>query len=167
VQELLEFGRPKNAEFVPTDIAQIIRKTVDLVQPHAGKNQVDTAVEIDTALPRIHADPQQLQQVLLNLSLNAVDAMPKGGTLTIGATFDYNNKVTVKVADSGIGIDADTLPKIFMPFFTSKKRRGLGLGLPICDRIVKSHGGNIEVASEAGNGTVFNVHLLVNPSATV
>jgi PAS domain S-box-containing protein len=166
VQELLEFGRPKNAEFVPTDIAQIIRKTVDLVQSHAGKNQVDTTVEIDTTLPRIHADPQQLQQVLLNLSLNAVDAMPKGGTLTIGATFDSENEVTVTVADSGIGIDADTLPKIFLPFFTSKKRRGLGLGLPICDRIVKSHGGKIEVASETGSGTIFNVHLLVNPSAS-
>lgn len=166
VQELLEFGRPKNAEFVPTDIEQIIRKTVDLVQSHAGKNQVDTTVEIDTTLPRIHADPQQLQQVLLNLSLNAVDAMPKGGTLTIGATFDSGNEVTVTVADSGIGIDADTLPKIFLPFFTSKKRRGLGLGLPICDRIVKSHGGKIEVASETGSGTTFNVHLLVNPSAS-
>ena len=163
VQELLEFGRPKSAEFALTDIEQIIRKTVDLVQPHAGKNQVETTVEIDARLPQIHADAQQLQQVLLNLSLNAVDSMPKGGTLTLGAAVNSNSEITIAVADTGIGIDAVTLPRIFQPFFTSKKRRGLGLGLPICDRIVKSHGGKIEVASESGRGTTFKIHLFLKP----
>jgi PAS domain S-box-containing protein len=167
VQELLEFGRPKSADFALTDIEQIIQKTVDLVQPHAGKNHVETIVQIDAKLPRIHADAQQLQQVLLNLSLNAVDAMPKGGTLTLGATVTATNQMAITVADTGIGIDADTLPRIFQPFFTSKKRRGLGLGLPICDRIVKSHGGTIEVASEPGRGTVFRIHLFLKPPAPV
>jgi PAS domain S-box-containing protein len=163
VQELLEFGRPKNAEFVPTDIEEIIGKTIDLVQPHASKNQVETTIEIDARLPQIHADAQQLQQVLLNLSLNAVDSMPKGGRLTLGAAADSNGEITITVADTGIGIEADTLPRIFQPFFTSKKRRGLGLGLPICDRIVKSHGGKIEVASEPGRGTTFKIHLFLKP----
>ena len=163
VQELLEFGRPKNADFAPTEVEQIIRKTVDLVQPHAGKNRVVTNVQIDGPLPRIHADAQQLQQVLLNLSLNAVDAMPKGGTLTIGATVGPDNHMTITVADTGIGIDTATLPRIFQPFFTSKKRRGLGLGLPICDRIVKSHGGTIKVISESGQGTTFIIDLFINP----
>src|SRR5512135_514972 len=163
VQELLEFGRPKSADFAPTDVEQIIRKTVDLVQPHAGKNHVEAIVQIDQPLPRIHADAQQLQQVLLNLSLNAVDAMQKGGSLTLGAAVNSSDQMTITVADTRIGIDADTVARIFQPFFTSKKRRGLGLGLPICDRIVKSHGGTIEVASEPGRGTTFKIHLFLTP----
>jgi signal transduction histidine kinase len=162
VQELLEFGRPKSADFTPTDIEQLIQKTLDLVQPRATKSSVETAAEIEGRMPLIHADPQQLQQVLLNLSLNAVDAMPKGGTLTIGARINASSQMTITVADTGIGIDADLLPRIFQPFFTSKKRRGLGLGLPICDRIVKSHGGRIEVESEPGRGTIFRIHLLAD-----
>jgi PAS domain S-box-containing protein len=163
VQELLEFGRPKTAEFAPTDIETIIRKTVDLVQPHAANNHVETALQIDGQLPPIHADAQQLQQVLLNLCLNAVDAMPNGGTLTVAAAVDGANQMTVTVADIGIGIEAEVLPRIFQPFFTSKKRRGLGLGLPICDRIVKSHCGRIDVSSEPGRGTTFKIHLRLNP----
>jgi PAS domain S-box-containing protein len=162
VQELLEFGRPKSSDFTPTDIEQLIQKTLDLVQPRATKSSVETAAEIEGRMPLIHADPQQLQQVLLNLSLNAVDAMPKGGTLTIGARINASSQMTITVADTGIGIDADLLPRIFQPFFTSKKRRGLGLGLPICDRIVKSHGGRIEVESEPGRGTIFRIHLLAD-----
>ncbi len=162
VQELLEFGRPKSADFTLTDVEQMIQRTLDLVQPRATKNHVETTARIDSQLPQIHADPQQLQQVLLNLSLNAVDAMPKGGTLTIGAAVDSRNSMTITVADTGIGIDADVLPRIFQPFFTSKKRRGLGLGLPICDRIVKSHGGKIEVDSKPGQGTIFKIHLPMN-----
>jgi PAS domain S-box-containing protein len=165
VQELLEFGRPKNAEFAPTNVEEIVRRTIDLVQPHASKNGVETEAKIAGLLPRICADAQQLQQVLLNLSLNAVDAMPKGGTLTLGATVSDGNEITLTVADSGIGIDADVLPRIFQPFFTSKKRRGLGLGLPICDRIVKAHGGKIEVKSSPGQGTAFEIHLPPNTPA--
>lgn len=165
VQELLEFGRPKTAEFALTDIEQIVRRTVDLVQPHATKNHVETLMHIEDRLPPIHADAQQLQQVVLNLCLNAVDAMPNGGTLTVGASFDGANQVTVTVADTGIGIDAEILPRIFQPFFTSKKRRGLGLGLPICDRIVKSHSGQIDVSSAPGRGTIFKIGLPLKPCA--
>jgi signal transduction histidine kinase len=163
VQELLEFGRPKNAEFALVDMKQIIYKTLDLVQNHAAKNHVETVTQIDDQLPAIRADPQQLQQVLLNLCLNAVDAMPKGGTLTVGITADHSSQLTITVADTGIGIDAEVLPRIFQPFFTSKKRRGLGLGLPICDRIVKSHSGRIEVSSELGRGTLFKIYLPMKP----
>jgi signal transduction histidine kinase len=165
VQELLEFGRPKSAEFASTDVEEIIRRTLDLVQNHAAKNHVKTTMQIDGELPRIHADAQQLQQVLLNLSLNAVDAMPKGGTLTVRAAVDGANQMALTVADTGIGIDADVLPKIFQPFFTSKKRRGLGLGLPICDRIVKAHGGRIDVSGQPGQGAVFKILLPLKPAS--
>jgi PAS domain S-box-containing protein len=164
VQELLEFGRPKDADFIQVHIEEIIQRTMNLVQPHAAKNGVDTALESDDKLPSLWADPQQLQQVLLNLSLNAVDAMPKGGRLTVKAA-RLNNEVMIAVEDTGIGIDADLLPRIFQPFVTSKKRRGLGLGLPICDRIVKAHGGRIRVRSRAGEGTIFLVYLPLLPPA--
>ena len=165
VHELLEFGRPKSADFIVMDVEQIIQKTMSLVQPHAAKNRVETAIRIADPLPQMYADPQQLQQILLNLSLNAVDAMPNGGTLTIGAAAAAAQAMRITVADTGIGIDADVLPRIFQPFFTSKKRRGLGLGLPICDRIVKSHGGKIEVESRPGQGTTFIIHLPLIPPA--
>lgn len=165
VQELLEFGRPKSADFVATDMSEVIERTMSLVQPHAAKNKVETAVRIAAPLPQMFADPQQLQQVLLNLSLNAVDAMPNGGTLSVGAAAEPGGEITITVSDTGIGIDPDVLPRIFQPFFTSKKRRGLGLGLPICDRIVKSHGGKIEVESETGQGTIFKITLPLIPPA--
>ena len=165
VQELLEFGRPKNADFAWTDVQEMIQKTLDLVQPRAGKSKIEAYAKFAGELPQIHADPQQLQQVLLNLSLNAVDAMPKGGVLTIAATQESPNRLTITVADTGIGIEPDVLPRIFQPFFTSKKRRGLGLGLPICDRIVKGHGGRIEVNSIPGEGTRFTIRLPINGSS--
>ena len=167
VQELLEFGRPKSADFILTDVEQVVERTMNLVQPHAAKNSVETAVSLAPELPPIYADPQQLQQVLLNLSLNAVDAMPRGGKLTVEAK-QHETGIVIVVADTGIGIDDDVLPRIFQPFFTSKKRRGLGLGLPICDRIVKSHGGKITVKSRPGDGTKFEIYLpRVPPGSSV
>jgi PAS domain S-box-containing protein len=163
VQELLEFGRPKSADFILTDIAEIVQRTMHLVQPHAAKNNVETTSEMEAGLPQIYADPQQLQQILLNLSLNALDAMPQGGKLSIHAADDGADGIMITISDTGIGIDSNILPKIFQPFFTSKKRRGLGLGLPICDRIAKSHGGSITVESTPGEGTVFKLRLPVIP----
>ena len=104
--------------------------------------------------------------MLLNLCLNALDAMPRGGRLMLRAARHSKDEVLIAVEDTGIGMDAELLPKIFQPFITSKKRRGLGLGLPICDRIVKAHGGRIQVASQPGQGTIFTVYLpLVPPNA--
>jgi PAS domain S-box-containing protein len=159
VQELLEFGRPKSADFALTKIEEIINKTVDLINNHAAKNNVEIVTMIAEALPRIYVDAQQLQQVILNLCLNAVDAMPTGGKLTLSAARDSTNRITITVADTGYGIDPETAPKIFQPFFTAKKRRGLGLGLSICDKIVRAHGGKITVQSQPGEGTSFTVHL--------
>jgi PAS domain S-box-containing protein len=167
VQELLAFGRPKHTDFVEIDIKEVIDKTLDLVSSLAAKNNVKTTKQFASHLPPIHADPQQLQQVLLNLSLNAVEAMSQGGKLTLSAATNAAQQLVIRVTDTGYGIDADTLPRIFQPFFTAKKRRGLGLGLPICDRIVKSHGGTISVESQQGKGTTFEIHLPLQRKAEV
>jgi signal transduction histidine kinase len=116
-------------------------------------------------LPPIHADPQQLEQVLVNLYLNALDAMIGGGQLTIGAKLDgggeFAKDIVISVADTGHGIARDDLQKIFQPFFTARKKAGMGLGLSICERIIKNHGGKIEVETEQGQGTLFRVRLPV------
>lgn len=159
VKELLEFGRPRQPEFTPVELKSVIERTLALVSNRASKNKVETMIEVTEVLAPIHADAQQLQQLLLNLALNAIDAMPRGGTLTLSAAKEDAARVKISVADSGVGIDSEMQKKIFQPFVTGKKGRGLGLGLPICDRIVKAHGGTMEVTSVVGRGTTFTIYL--------
>ncbi|HEX2260498.1 MAG TPA: ATP-binding protein, partial [Candidatus Binatia bacterium] len=131
----------------------------------------NVAVEkkLDPDLPSIQADSQQLEQVLVNLYLNAIDAMPEGGQLIVETAIaqspDTAPVVVITVADTGFGIAEKDLAKIFQPFFTAKKRTGIGLGLPICQRIVKNHGGRIEVESRPGTGSIFKIYLPSEQSA--
>ena len=160
IQELLQFSRPKSAELGPTDIKQIVEKTLSLVSHHLYKQKIDAATEFAPNLPKLHADAQQLEQVLLNLYLNAIDAMPGGGALSVAAqAYEANGdgSLMIAVSDTGFGIEKDSLARIFQPFYTAKKSHGLGLGLPICERIVKNHGGRIEVESTVGQGTTFKM----------
>ena len=166
IRSLLEFSRPTSTERRSTDVANAVRKSTDLVANHLYKQKIEPVTEMDEHLPKVDADPQQLEQVLVNLYLNAIDAMPDGGTLTVRASpaskspeNDTAGEVIISVMDTGFGIEPENLPKIFHPFFTAKKKTGLGLGLSICERIVKNHGGRIEVDSELGKGTSFKVHL--------
>jgi two-component system NtrC family sensor kinase len=163
VRDLMEYARPKNTEFCPTSIANVIDKTLQLVENRLYKQKIAVEKILEPDLPTIHADPPQLEQVLVNLYLNALDAMPEGGNLTVEAKITQSNSTApiamITVMDTGSGISETDLPKIFQPFFTAKKRRGMGLGLPICQRIVKNHGGRIEVESQSGQGTSFKIHL--------
>jgi PAS domain S-box-containing protein len=159
VQDLLEFARPRSADFVRTDIGEVIKKTLDMISSRLFKQKVEAVMQISADLPSIHADPQQLQQVLANLCLNALDAMPDGGKLILTADVAVPGRLTITVADSGFGIDSETLGKIFQPFFTAKKRKGLGLGLSVCERIIRAHGGSIEVKSAPKEGATFSIHL--------
>jgi signal transduction histidine kinase len=146
-----------------TDVAAVIDKTLQLVENRLYKQKVTLEKKLSAGLPRINADPQQLEQVLLNLYLNAIDAMPNGGKLIVEArensTAANESSIIVSVTDTGFGIEEKHRPRIFQPFFTAKKRTGLGLGLPICERIVKNHGGRIEVESRPGDGTIFKIYL--------
>ena len=159
VRDLLEFASPRSENLILTDIKELIAKTLEKLSNHLQKQNVKVRENSAEDLPRLYADPRQLQQVLVNLCLNSLDAMPDGGTLTVGAHHNGADHITVTVADTGFGIDSESLAKIFQPFFTAKKRRGLGLGLPICDRIIKAHGGTIDVESQRGGGTTFRIHL--------
>jgi two-component system NtrC family sensor kinase len=163
IQELLQFARPSKTEFCPVDIKSIIEKTINLVANHLYKHKIEPATFFDDSLPKILADPQQLEQVFVNLYLNAIDAMPEGGKLKVGTEKHQRDgnapTLVVTVADTGFGIEASDLNKIFQPFFSAKKGRGMGLGLSISERIVRNHGGRIETESQVNKGTSFKIYL--------
>jgi PAS domain S-box-containing protein len=163
IQELLQFARPRTVDLVPTDIKQAIDKTMNMVANRLYKQNIASSVAVDENLPVISADPQQLEQVMVNLLLNAIDAMPNGGNLAVEANLKIDGAsdpfVAIAVKDNGAGIDEGHLSKIFQPFFSAKKGKGIGLGLSICERIIQNHGGKIVVESKPGQGTSFKIHL--------
>jgi hypothetical protein len=154
---LLSFSRTSPTEFVSVDLNKVVRETLALVEHQLTKTQVAVTLTLDDKLPRIKGSPGKLQQVLLNLFLNARDAMERGGVLAV-KTGALDGHVLVTVADSGAGIARENLEKIFDPFFTTKgAKKGTGLGLSVSYGIVREHGGNIEVHSEIGAGTRFEL----------
>ena len=162
VRDLLDFARERPAMTEPLDINEVVRRTIRLLGNQKAFRQIAVREELQEGLPVVHGDMNQLEQVFLNLSLNACEAMPGGGTLAI-STSAQNGKVLVKVADTGCGINKDILDRIFEPFFTTKPvGKGTGLGLSVSYGIVREHGGAIEVESEEGKGTTFTIVL---PSA--
>jgi len=157
VNSLLSFSRTSPTEFVSVDLNKIARETLALVEHQLTKAHVTATLDLDEKLPRIKGSPGKLQQVLQNLFLNARDAMERGGVLAL-KTWALDGHVLVTVADSGAGIARENLEKIFDPFFTTKgAKKGTGLGLSVSYGIVREHGGNIEVQSEIGEGTRFEL----------
>jgi len=126
------------------------------------KKGIRVVRELHPELPTITADPAQLQQVLVNLVVNAEQAMPEGGTLTL-ATAPGEDTVRLRVEDTGVGMDDEVCEKAFLPFFTTKDvNEGTGLGLAVVHGIVTAHGGTIRVSSEPGRGSTFEVELPVD-----
>jgi signal transduction histidine kinase len=119
---------------------------------------VQVATQLEEALPPTPADPDQLAQVLGNLTLNAVQAMPQGGRLDIQSLIPSPGWVAVSISDTGVGIPPENLHKLFEPLFTTKAR-GIGLGLALVKSLVEGHGGKVEVESEVGQGSTFTVSL--------
>ncbi|GAB7028456.1 two-component system sensor histidine kinase NtrB [Geotalea toluenoxydans] len=160
VNDLLFFGKPAQPEPAFTDINSTIRKTLKFASQHRGSKNIEKKLELQEDLPPVYVDPKQIQQVLLNLFLNAMQAMHDGGTLTIRSAFEKKEQdwVLIMVKDTGQGIPAQILEKIFTPFFTTKAQ-GTGLGLAICHKLVSQHNGTLTVSSEDGKGTEFIVSL--------
>ena len=159
IRSLLEFSRPKPPQRIPTDLNALARSTLELVSFATSEAGISIS-EHYSELPSLEIDPDALKQVLLNLLNNAVQAMPRGGALRLSTIAD-DDRVGIVVADSGIGMDAQTRGRIFTPFFSTRAGSGggTGLGLPVSLQIVEGHCGSIEVQSEPGSGSAFTVWL--------
>jgi len=161
VNSLLNFSRTSKTEFGDVDLNGIINETIALLEHQLEKNGVAVECALDESLPAIQGNSGKLQQVFLNLFLNARDAMDSGGVLRV-RTSASNGSALVDVADNGKGIPADTLGRIYDPFFTTKvANKGTGLGLSVTYGIVREHGGTIEVESLPGAGTCFHLDFPV------
>jgi two-component system, NtrC family, sensor kinase len=164
VNDLLFFGKPTPPEPTCTDINSTLRKIVVFAAQHRGGKNIEKRLELKDNLPPVYVDEKQIQQVFLNLFLNAVQAMQNqsgSGILTVQSNLVVHHgmeMVQVRVTDTGPGIPPQILEKIFTPFFTTKAQ-GTGLGLPISHRLVEQHGGKLSVESEDGKGTTFIVEL--------
>lgn len=159
VNSLLNFSRTSTTDFLEVDLNRIIRETLTLIEHQLQKVSVQVTTHFDPALPPIKGNAGKLQQVFLNLFLNARDAMERGGILAI-RTSVFDGAARIEVADTGQGISPEHLARIYDPFFTTKAaRKGTGLGLSITYGIVREHGGTIEVESQPGSGTRFYVEL--------
>jgi two-component system NtrC family sensor kinase len=161
VKNLLDFARESEIKTEHLDISNLVFETIRLAQNQVKLKGAKIETNIDDNLPSIHGDRQQLRQVFLNLILNAVDAMSKGGKLLIAAQrSNVPDFITITFQDNGHGIPAHILPSIFDPFFTTKPTaKGTGLGLSVSKGIVEKHGGDITVESKVGEGSSFYIHL--------
>jgi len=159
VRGLLEFARQTPSQTAHADINEIVERTTLLLEKQASVRNIAILKDLDPALPAIDLDRSKMQQVFSNLIINAIEAMPSGGTLRIVSCLGGDGRsLEVRFADTGIGIPAENLHKIFDPFFTTKSW-GTGLGLAVSYGIIQRQGGTIEVESEVGRGTVFKVKL--------
>jgi two-component system NtrC family sensor kinase len=144
------------------DVNEVINRSYDLAAHSAQLQHVQVVKELAPSLPEIIADFDQLQQVFTNLIMNAIQAMPEGGKLTIRTSAD-DTQLKVAVQDTGCGIPAENMRKLFTPFFTTKREvKGVGLGLAVSYGIIQRHHGRIEVQSKVGEGTTFAVFLPIH-----
>ncbi len=168
IKDLLTFSRKAKPELVVSSVNNEIEKVLFFVDPQATQANINICKNLNEEVPRVLMDPEQVQQVFLNIALNSIHAMPEGGTLTIDTSshkisdesdvLDPGIYVVTSFKDTGLGIPEDILQRIFKPFFTTKEK-GTGLGLSISQKIIEEHKGKILVESEEGVGTEFKVYL--------
>jgi len=156
VSELVELARPVAVSSRPVDLSKLVEEIAGQLSFEKGAEEVEIKTRIDSDLPEVNADADRLRQVLLNLGLNAIEAMDDGGHLDIGLS-RMDGEVALSVSDTGCGMTEEQRHEIFQPYF-STKLSGTGLGLAIVNNIVKAHNGRIEVESEPGR-TRFTVFL--------
>lgn len=163
VMQFLDYARPYPSDFRPRSVNAVIEKALAIVEADSISSRVHVQLEFHPHLPPVLMDQEQIHQVILNMALNAIEAMQDGGTLTFRTSrieSDAGDAVGISIRDTGSGIQRDVLKQIFTPFFTTKER-GVGLGLAVCQRIIRNHGGRIRVKSIPGRGTIFYIRLPV------
>jgi two-component system NtrC family sensor kinase len=166
VKGLLDFARQTTPQKQELDLNQVVDDVLALVRNQASFRDIAIRADLDSRLPRIMADGDQMRQVVLNIVLNAADAMPRGGELAIISSFDpASNAVVIRISDTGTGIPEDIRDRLFEPFFTTKKT-GTGLGLAIAYGIVERHRGALKVESTVGRGTTFVISLPVDSAVS-
>ncbi len=161
-QHLMSYAASSNPEWTRVAVNNLVEDTLWLIRPRAQAQHVEVVTDYTPASPTVMGDPDQLTQVILNLLVNACQAMPDGGRLeiTTGVKGEGDEaRVTIQIADTGCGISAEHIPHIFQPFYTTKGKDGTGLGLAISSRIVRDHHGALDVESEVGRGSVFLITL--------
>jgi signal transduction histidine kinase len=161
LQDLLSYASPKEPLFTWTDPKQLVERLIALVRPQADAAGVQITERLVDSLPTIRVDPELLTQALVNLALNAIQAMEPGGVLQISLE-RVDDRVFFSISDTGEGIRSDEIDRIYRPFYTTK-HRGTGLGLAITRGIVERHGGQIEIESKLGEGTTFTLILPPKP----
>jgi two-component system NtrC family sensor kinase len=161
VKNLLTFSRTTPINLQPTNLNHVIDRALRLIQHQLDLAGIHVEPELDPKLPPVTCDGAQVEQVLLALMMNALDAMPQGGNLWVRTKHNLQDgAIQITVRDDGCGIPPEILPRMFEPFLTTKETgRGVGLGLAISRSILERHNGNIEVQSEVGRGTTFTVTL--------
>ncbi len=168
IRNLLAFARQSEPSMSPVEINKVIDAALPLVENQINLENILLEKNLDAELPLVQADFNKIQQVLINIMLNAIQAMPEGGTLTITTSTargvrirdSYKNAVRIDITDTGMGIPQENLKKLFTPFFTTKKKGlGVGLGLSVVHGIIGKHKGKIDVESAPGRGTTFAIYL--------
>jgi signal transduction histidine kinase len=163
IAKILTFARPQEAQPEPCDLNEVVERTLAFVGPDLEGAEIELVAELDRGAPPVRADAEQVQQMLLNLILNAKAALKAGGRIRVRTDGAHGPGFAISVEDNGAGMDADTRAKIFTPFFTTR-RGGTGLGLAIVQQIVEAHRGEIRVESEPGKGSRFTVLLPNSPA---
>lgn len=158
IGQLLEFARPMNIRLKPTSMRTLIQHSLKMIGGQAGEKNIKIKPYISSEMDQALIDPDRINQVLLNLYLNAIEAMGDGGTLSVKLFGDDPGWVKIEISDTGVGIQKKDLEKIFDPYFTTKPS-GTGLGLAIVHRIIEAHDGEVNVKSEQGKGTTVSIIL--------
>jgi len=166
IKNFLDFARPPELKLEACDINKVLESVINLVKSKAESSNIRIENKIETPLPEIEVDKEQIRQVLLNIMLNAIDAMPKGGIIELTMSSNSRDKkqnslLRVGIKDTGQGIDSDLRSKLFEPFVTTKEQ-GTGLGLFIASRIIKLHKGDIRIDSTSGKGTNVTIELPIS-----
>jgi two-component system, NtrC family, sensor kinase len=162
IKNLLDFSRNEMPSFTELDIKEVIQKALKLVKNQTMLSGIGVETDISQDIPSVRGNFRNLEQVFLNLFINAIQAMPGGGSINISASRTPDKHIKITVQDTGVGIKPEDLEHIFEPFYTTKAvGRGTGLGLSVTYALVKKHGGYVEVQSQVNNGTTFSVYLPV------